>query len=530
MHTRTAGRLVCVAGTLACAILQLCRTGAAADDSGNNSLQQWRRLAIDRAVTTAGAITDPYRRAGAFTGIAKAQVAADETRNAEASIRSALAAAGQVAEPAFRGWAFHDIVQAQIAADDPIGATQTVERIVTDRPLGAALALIADMQLRAGNLAAAQATATKIRNDASQSEVLRQIVAIQASTDALPAARQNLRLVDDAFYQAYALGDVAVAEIRHGNLKAADALAMRARKNYRALVYGRIALARVDAGDVRGGLDTLARIDDPISRAAIQGRVASERAKAGDAAEAQRLFVSALSSLDVVPEEPYRKAVTFSQLARMQTASGDRAGARETLQRALAVGSGLKPGEQRDDALDLVARGQARAGDAEAAMATVSHVTDRITRALLIRDVVTVRTEQDDATAAGIAGFDDPLMRTAALFGVLGAQLTRSNGSVSAAIIDAAHASVRSIAEAELKPAAFAALASVRFSSGDRDGGWSIFQEALASAEALTREDQRATAYTRIVDALSERLLFLGQPARAEPSPASLPSPSGEGR
>ena len=513
MHTRTAGRLVCAAATLAWAILQ---PVAAADDSENNSLQQWRRLAIDRAVTTASAIADPYRRAGAFTGIAKAQVAADDTRNAEVSIRSALVAAGQVAEPAFRGWALHDVVQAQIAADDPIGATQTADRIVTDRPRGAALALIADMQLRGGNLAAAQATATKIRNGASQSEVLRQIVAIQASTDALPAARQNLRLVDDAFYQAYALGDVAVAEIRHGNLKAADALATRARKNYRALVYGRIALARVDAGDVRGGLDTLARIDDPVYRAAIQGRVASARAKAGDAAEAQRLFAAALSSLEAVPDEPYRKAVTLSQLARMQTASGDRTGAQKSLQRALAIGSGLKPGEQRDDALDLIARGQARTGAAEAAMATASLVTDRITRALLIRDVVTVRTEQDATAAAGPAGFEDPLMQTAALFGVLGAQLTRSKESVSVANIEAAHASVRTIAEVELKPAAFAALASARFASGDRDAGWSIFQEALASAEALVREDQRATAYTRIVDALSERLLFLGQPARGE--------------
>jgi tetratricopeptide (TPR) repeat protein len=526
MHTRTAGRLVYVAATLVCAVLQ---PVAAAEDSGKG-LQQWRRLAIDRAVTTANAISDPYRRAEAFTGIARAQVVADDTRAAEAAIRSALAAAGQVAERAFRGWALHDIVQAQIAADDPIGATQTADRIETDRPRGAALAIIAGMQLRGGNLTAAQATAAKIRNDASQSEVLRQIVAVQAASDALPSARETLRRIDDAFYLAYALGDVAVAEVRHGNIKAAEALAVRARRNYRSLVYGRIALARVDAGDVRGGLDTLARIDDPLYRAVVQGRVASARAAAGNTAEAQQLFAAALSALEAVPDESHRKAVTFSQLARMQATSGDRSGARETLQRALAISSGLKPGEERDDALDLIARGQARAGNADAAMATASLVTDRIARALLIRDVVTVRTEQDEAPAASIAGFDDPLMQTAALFGQLGAQLTKSNLSVSAATIDAAHAAVRSISEAELKPAAFAALASARIASGDSDGGWSIFQEALAAAEAMAREDQRATAYTRIVDALNERLLFLGQPVRGEPSPASLPSPLGEGR
>ena len=511
MHTRSARRFVHVAATLACVILQ---PAAAADDSGKN-LQQWRRLAIDRAVTAASAIADPYRRAEAFTGIARAQVLADDTRAAEAAIRSALAAAVQVAEPAFRGWVLHDIVLAQIAADDPIGAAQTADRIETDRPRGAALAIIAGMQLRGGNLAAAQATATKIRNDASQSEVLRQIVALQAASDALPSARENLRRIDDAFYQAYALGDVAVAEVRHGNIKAAEALAVRARRNYRSLVYGRIALARVDAGDVRGGLDTLARIDDPLYRAVVQGRVASARAAAGNAAEGQRLFAAALSALEDVPDEPYRKAVTFSQLARMQTASGDRSGAQETLRRALAVSSDLKPGEQRDDALDLIARSQARSGYADAALATASGVTDRIARALLIRDVVTVRMERDETPASSVGSFDDPLMQTAALFGVLGAQLTKSNLAVSAATIDAAHAAVRSIGEAELKPAAFAALASARMAAGDSDGGWSIFQEALAAAEAV-REDQRAIAYTRIVDALNERLLFLGQPVRTE--------------
>lgn len=515
MHIISAARLGYVAA-LACMLASL----AAADDSGGN-LQQWRRVALDRAIQAAGAISDPYRRAEALAGIARAQVAADDAQAAEAAIRSALVAAKQVAEPAFRDWALYDIVLAQIAADDAIGAAQTADRIETTRPGGAAFAAIAGIQLRGGNLPAAQATAARIKNDDSQSEVLRQIVASQVANDALPSARDTLRRIDDPFYQAYALGDVAVAEVHRGNIKAAEALAARARRNYRSLVYGRVALARVDGGDVRGGLDTLNRIDDPLYRAVTQARITSARAIAGDAAEAQRLFTVSLAGIEAFPKDPYRRATTFLQVARLQIAGNDPPGARQTLQRALALAIDVKAQQQRDDALDLIARGQARAGDPGAALATAVNVTDRIARALLIRDVIAVRAERDGTSLAGVPNPDDPLMQAAALFGLLGAQLTKANMVVTAATIDAAHGAVLAIREAELRPAAFAALASARSVIHDADGAATIFEESLAATEAIAREDQRALAYTRIVDALNERLLFLGQPVRDERTSAA---------
>ncbi|HEY4366491.1 MAG TPA: hypothetical protein VGN07_04595 [Steroidobacteraceae bacterium] len=519
MQTGTARQLVCIAAAsaaLACTILQF--DARAADNAepslSGPGLQQWRRIAMDRAVATASTIADPYRRAEAFAGVAKAQIASDDMHGAEAAIRAALAAADLVTQPAFRGWVFHDIVVVQIAADDLLGARQTADRIHADRPHGAALVIIAEVQLRSGELAAAQATAAKIRDRGSRGTALRQIVAIQAAADALPAGLETLRAIDDDFYLAYALGDVAAAEVRRGDIKAAEALVGRARRNQRPLILGRIAVARADVGDIRGALDTLARIEDPLQRAVTLSRVASARIAVGQVADGQRLLVSALNSVDPVRNLPYRKAVTLSQLARVQISSGDRSGALSTLGRALVVGNSLQPGEQRDDALDLIARSQARAGNAEAAMTTASGVTDRIARALLIRDVVSVRTEQG-TVAAGVANFDDPLMRTAALFGMLGAQLTKPNLAVAAPTIDAAHAAVSSIGEMELKPAALATLASLRVASGNAAGD-SIFQEAIAAAEAVGNDEQRAIAYTRIVDALNDRMLFLGQPVRGE--------------
>jgi hypothetical protein len=72
------------------------------------------------------------------------------------------------------------------------------------------------------------------------------------------------------------------------------------------------------------------------------------------------------------------------------------------------------------------------------------------------------------------------------------------------------------IDDAQLKPAAFSALAAASVTVGDIEGGWSIFQESLVAAESLPREEQRASAYVRIVSSLNDRLMFLGKPAPME--------------
>jgi hypothetical protein len=75
---------------------------------------------------------------------------------------------------------------------------------------------------------------------------------------------------------------------------------------------------------------------------------------------------------------------------------------------------------------------------------------------------------------------------------------------------------VRNIEEQQPKPAAFAALAAARVKTGDVEQGSAIFREALESADAIMRGEQRAAAYVDMVAALNDRLMFLGKPARAE--------------
>jgi tetratricopeptide (TPR) repeat protein len=476
---------------------------------------QWRGVALARALAAAETIDDPYRRAETLASIARVQTLIN-TSAPDRTIHEALAAVEKIREPAFRDWVLNDIVLAQIAAEDLVGARQTAKRIEAKRQQGAALVQIATVELRAGNIAAAQQTAALIREREAKSEILRSLVAIAAAGGELANARDMLRDIDDPFYQALAAGDIAVAEVRAGRNDRAETMVGRVRRADRAQVYGRVALARADKGDVSGAVETLQKIDDDLHRAALQGRLAAVRATSdGDAAK--RMFATAIAAVEAHEREPERRAVTLAQLGRLQAISGDRAGAVQTLARAQREAEKLERGERREDTLDHIARGLARAGDSAAALQTALRMNDRIARALVVRDIVTMQTAADSASAAASAAeFADPLIEAAAQFGVLGMQMLRATTPLSQETIEAARRAVRKIDEKQPKPAAFAALAAARVKTGDVDQGTSIFKEALEAADAIARGDQRAAAYVDMVAALNDRLMFLGQPAGGE--------------
>jgi len=473
---------------------------------------QWRAVALARALAAADSVTDPYRRAEALASNARVQSLIGESAT-DRTIHQALAAVEQIREPAFRDWVLNDVVLAQIAAEDLAGARQTANRIEAKRQQGAAFVQIATVELRSGNIAAAQQIAAAIREREAKSEILRRLVAISAASGNLANARDLLRDIDDPFYQALAAGDIAVAEVRLGHDDRADAMPGRVRRADRAQVYGRIALARADKGDLSGAAATLQKIDDELHRAAMQGRLAATRAVAGDGEGAKRLFETAIASVETFPNEPERRALTLAQVGRLQALSGDRTAAVQTLARALREAEKLEKGDQREDTLDHVARGLARAGDSAAALQTALRMNDRVARALLVRDVVTMQTNADSSSAAASAAeFDDPLIEAAAQFGVLGMQMLRATTPLSQETIDAARSAVRKIDEKQPKPAAFAALAAARVKTGGVDQGTSIFKEALEAADAISRSDQRAAAYVDMMAALNDRLMFLGKP------------------
>jgi tetratricopeptide (TPR) repeat protein len=514
----------CVAGALGVSAAGAAEQPASASEAVHaKDPSQWRRIALARALNAATAVDDPYRRGEAFASVANAQVVIDTEAEADRTIHQAVDAAQKIAEPEFRGWVLHDIVLAQIAADDLLGARQTAERIEAERPQDKSLSVIAGLQLRSGNLDAAKATALRIRDLGSKGELLRQLVATHVGRDKLDVARQIVKDIDDDFFEALALGDIALAELRKGRVAQAYELAADARRGERSQVFGRIALTQADRKDIPGALQSVDKMTDELIRAPVQGRIAVFVHDAGDAARAKQLMSDALDMLRKVRGREYRKTVALSQMARMQAGAGDAAGARATLQQAHAEANKVKDLTQRDDALDFVGRAYARIGEPAGALAIAEQMLDRVTRALLVRDVIAMANNSDEA-ARELAKFDDPLILTAASFGRLGQRLLQPNRPAADEAIAAARAAVRNIEEAQLKPAALAALAAANVTIGDVEGGWSILQESLAAAESLARPDQRASAYVRIVNSLNDRLMFLGRPAKVEDrEPAPTP-------
>ena len=477
---------------------------------------QWQHIALARANEAASAVDDPYRLAEVLAAIARAQIDVDGTSAGDRAIHQALAAAARIDTAEFRGWVLHDIALAQIAADDLIGAKQTADAIVAVRPQSSVLGTIATIHSRAGDVAAAQALVQRIRDKVARSEAIRQIVVKLSADGDIAAASQLLPTIDDDYYSAVAHGDVAVALVKKGDTAGANAIASKARRASRNEVNARIALARAQAGDIVGARQSLQKIDAAPARAMAQGRIALQRVDAADLSTARGLLTNALSELQQSKARPQEKLLPSAQLARWLLLAGDRDVARETLRRVREEANQLPAGRERDDLLEYIGRSQARSGDTADAIDAAKNMSDRVARALLVRDAVSLQPDVTKAVATEwTVGFDDPLIGAAAQFGLLSLQSLRTGHPLSLATIDAARKAVQRIDDRELQPAAFAALAAARVRAGDIAGSRSIYEEALSSAAALPRAEQRAAAYVRIVNALDERLMFLGRPAGA---------------
>lgn len=506
-----AKRSVVATGIIVVAILACARAAFSAEPSDP---AEWRSIALTRAQRAAAEVEDPYRQAEVLAAIARAQASVEGPAAAEKIIRQALTVASKIQADEFRGWVLNDVVLAQIAAEDLSGAKQTAESINAARPQGAAYAAIANVHVRLGNLPAAKGLALRMGDPVARGDILRQIVSAHSLNGEIEAAKAMLPSIEDKQYSAMAYGDVAAARVDDDNVPGAYELAARARKASRNEIYGRIALAQAETGDFPGALKSLNLINEPIARALVQGRIALQRVENDDAAGARELLASAMAALKQAKGKPQTKLAPAAQLARWQVVAGDVNAARETL-RSLRFEAELLPaGQDRDDQLDYIGRSQARAGDTREALGAARYISDRVMRALLVRDAVSLDPNASPANAAAWAGeFNDPLVDAAAQFGVISMQTFRGPKMPSLETFDAARAAVRKITDRELLPAAYAALAAARARAGDVPGSRDIFQDALASAEALGRGDQVAAACVNIVDALDERLMFLGRSA-----------------
>ena len=475
---------------------------------------QWRTIVIRKAVDTAQTIQDPYRAGETFAVLARAQVAIGDEQGAEVSLRSALAQVPAIEQVDFRGWVQHEIVRAQLALDDVIGAQQTSAAIAADRPHGASVVLLARRALQSGNVRNAEALAASIRELGAEGEILSEIVATKVSQGDLAAAQAVQRRIHDRAYAAIALAYVAIGEARAGKLDRAREIVKGVPRSQRSQAIGQLIAWLGERGETQAALQLAGDVDDSMRRSNHVARLALDTHRGGNAVRARELFSSALRLAADEKSEPREQLLARIQVARLMALAGyvsEAAGTLQLVERDLAT----VHGKDRDLILEALARAYVRSGALDRALSVGASIQDRISRALLIRDVAALQAAAG-VSAQQIAQLDavpDPLGTTAAQFGILAARLGRGTTPAARATIEAARREVARIDDPLLPPPALASLAAASVRAGAPSLGSEIFEELLTAAERIERPDWRALAYVRSANALNDRLMFLGRPA-----------------
>lgn len=475
---------------------------------------QWRETVVRAAVDAAQTIQDPYRAGETFALIARAQVANGDEAGAEASLRSAFAKVTAIEQVEFRGWVQHEIVRAQLALNDIIGAQQTSAAIASDRPHGASFVLLARRALQSGNVDNAVVLADSIREPAAAGEILSELVATKVSQGDLVTARSIQRRIDDREYSAIAGGYLAIGEARAGRLDRARETVKRVPRSQRPQAAGQLISWLGERGETQAALQVAGDIDDPIRRSSHIARLALDTQRSGNAAKARDLFGTALKLATDESRESREQFLARIQVARLMAVAGytsDSAGALQLVERDLSS----VEGKDRDLILEALARAHVRSGALDRALTVGASIQDRISRALLIRDIAALQAADglSPEKIVQLNPVEDPLAVTAAQFGILAARLGRETTPSARATIEAARREVARIDDPLLPPPALASLAAASVRAGAPSLGGEIFDELLTAASRIERPDRRALAYVRAANALNDRLMFLGRPA-----------------
>jgi hypothetical protein len=140
---------------------------------------------------------------------------------------------------------------------------------------------------------------------------------------------------------------------------------------------GRVAIYLMHAGRTEEARAALARIDDPARRAATEISAIFAQVQAGDVDGAEQT----LRGLDALTARMAVEAGRAATLAHGQAKAGDAVAAMRTLEWAMELTAPAQRPARRDWMLSRIAEGQAARGDADAALRTAVGITnDRMKR------------------------------------------------------------------------------------------------------------------------------------------------------
>ena len=468
------------------------------------------RLALDQALPAATKAADPYVVTFGLIGLAKAQNAAGDHDSALKTFAEADRVAGTVADQHLRRLAVMRTAVARGQLGDSAPARATFERFAREGAgLGAEarhnlMSMVIGFLYQAGFKDDARATLDKelAAVDASDDEQSRddgiyRLLHTQLTLgDYKGALRQAARYTGQrSNYRAALLQDIMryrkATDARPSKEVARRALELSREITYpypRAQAQSEIAAALARAGDIAGGLAVVREIgkdvDKPfqiirsseLPRALVE--VSREQAQAGalaaaietlrearsaalertqkDSLSSERVRTIAEAQVEVgdlagakisaaaIETDDVEKALALAALARGQAKAGDRQAANATLREAHARAQAIRapradligdnPTANAFRVLREIALAEAETGDAKAALATVAGHGNNVWRSPLLADIALIQANKRDAAGAlaTAASIPDAMLRAEA-YRSIAAHLARS-GDASAAL------------------------------------------------------------------------------------------------
>jgi hypothetical protein len=480
-------------------------TSAAQAAEGDGA--QWARNAVAQAVAASSDVQDSFHRAQSLAEIAEIQAGIGETAAAPPLLQLAAESIGNIDSDPLASWARHDIALAWLKVGEPGRAEAMADGVADPRLRDSVLAAVADSRRAEHNLSRALAAARRMQDSARQGQVLRSLVIAQVGAGDMDGALATARSIVHPVLSAIALSDVVSAFARAGNLGEARMFAARIRDDrVRSEALAEIVSAQADAGDFDGALAGAKRLEDKFAQAEALGSVAAARMRLGSAGAGREIFAQAVALASGARGSPGRKCFALIEIARAEISAGEKAAARQTLQKASAALADVKGNSDRLAAIQQIAPLQARIGDHAAAMATAWRAEDPSIRPLLMRDVAASQAEAGDIAGAVQAALtlDDRPAGAAAFFGILRVQSQARDSSGMRTTIEAALRTVRIMRGDELKAGALASLAAAQLVAGDADAARLLYDEAMSVAGRAEAGPTRTAAFARIADALGE--------------------------
>jgi peptidoglycan hydrolase-like protein with peptidoglycan-binding domain len=331
--------------------------------------------------------------------------------DAQCLLTEALNSAKSVHRDRFRDWVLGEIVVAQARAGLVVPAMETAARIGDPRLIIVALGNMATAQARSGSVDQALVAARAIPDPWAWAKALAGVAGAMAASGesqtlattveeilalsrTLPAERIPAQffavLATEVWRQIGDGSDQVLAELSGGIL--AEAAARTEALDDEGFKPGAsaVAVALADFGRVPEALEILETLQSDSDRRPVFSALASDAAAQGQF-DAANFYVG-----EIV--EPRYRAVTLTQVARVQAAAGFDGAAQGTLDQALAdaMAIDVKQSYARSHAFSAVAMGLVAFGQTGQALAAVNLIPDARVQAEALWAVAAAQSEDGD--------------------------------------------------------------------------------------------------------------------------------------